>query len=317
MLNNLAIVIPAYKIKYFEESLNAIARQTVKDFTLYIGDDSDTVCLSGIVDKYRDQINIVYKKFESNLGGSDLVAQWERCIDLVQNEDWIWLFSDDDIMAEDCVEGFYETLYKYNKATTENKVFKFNLSITDADLNCWKRCITPLEFSIDYFLQSYFIEHTLTNRAVEYIYSKITYKEKGGYVNFPLGWGSDTATMLKFGQESGYVTIEKGEVFWRNSGQNITSLSNPVINKQKSHVLDQFHKWAYYFAQDYKDKPYYKDLVFNILRSFLSISELRDLKIKKDKLYFKVVFCIYYLRIRRILTYRKFKRLLLKTFKKL
>lgn len=312
MINNLAIVIPAYREKYFEASLNSIALQTVKGFTLYIGDDSATVWLAGIVDKYRDQINIVYKKFENNLGGKDLVAQWERCIDLVQNEEWIWLFSDDDIISEDCVEAFYETLYKYDKATAGNKVFKFNLSITDADLNCWKRCITPLEFSIDYFLQSYFIEHTLTNRAVEYIYSKKTYKEKGGYVNFPLGWGSDTATMLKFGQDSGYITIEKGEVYWRNSGQNITSLSNPVINKQKAHVLDQFHKWTYYFVQNYKDRPYYNKLVFNILRSFLSISELADLKLEKDIQYFNVVFNILYLRISRRLTYRKIKRLIIK-----
>ena len=36
----LAIVIPAYKIMYFDQALSSIANQTCKDFTLYIGDDS-------------------------------------------------------------------------------------------------------------------------------------------------------------------------------------------------------------------------------------------------------------------------------------
>src|SRR6185312_14798723 len=56
------------------------------------------------------QIEIKYTKFAKNVGGTDLVAQWERCIDLVEEEDWIWLFSDDDIMKPNCVESFFKTL---------------------------------------------------------------------------------------------------------------------------------------------------------------------------------------------------------------
>lgn len=98
--NNLAIVIPAYKSTFLAAALDSIAVQTCQDFTLYIGDDNRPNHLGAIVDRYRDRINLVYHRFDTNLGGKDLVAQWERCIDMSQGEEWIWLFSDDDVMEK-------------------------------------------------------------------------------------------------------------------------------------------------------------------------------------------------------------------------
>ena len=108
MKNKLAIVIPAYKSTFLSAALDSIASQTCKDFTLYIGDDCSPNNIGEIVDRYRDKINLVYKRFDSNLGGRDLVAQWERCIDMTQDEPWLWLFSDDDVMERNCVEEFYK-----------------------------------------------------------------------------------------------------------------------------------------------------------------------------------------------------------------
>ena len=108
--NKLAIVIPAYKATFLAAALDSIAAQTCQDFTLYIGDDCSPHQLGEIVERYRNKINLVYKRFDTNLGGKDLVAQWERCIDMSQDEEWIWLFSDDDVMEPQCVEEFYKTI---------------------------------------------------------------------------------------------------------------------------------------------------------------------------------------------------------------
>lgn len=114
--NNLAIVIPAYKSTFLVAALDSIAAQTCQDFTLYIGDDCSPNNLEEIVDKYRDKINLVYKRFDTNLGGKDLVAQWERCIDMTQGEEWLWLFSDDDVMEKNCVVEFYKTIQSNPRA---------------------------------------------------------------------------------------------------------------------------------------------------------------------------------------------------------
>jgi len=109
-MNKLAIVIPAYKADYFEQALESIAGQTCTNFTLYIGDDASPHDLYAIVKDFESKINLHYKRYDENLGSKDLVAQWERCIDLVKDEKWIWLFSDDDLMAKHCVEEFYKSL---------------------------------------------------------------------------------------------------------------------------------------------------------------------------------------------------------------
>ena len=94
-MNKLAIVIPAFKIRFLSQTLDSIARQSCKDFTLYIGDDNSPDDIYSVVREYEDVIDIVYKKFPENLGSKDLLSHWERCIDMAL-EPYIFFFSDDD-----------------------------------------------------------------------------------------------------------------------------------------------------------------------------------------------------------------------------
>lgn len=82
----------------------------MQKFTVYVGDDCSTNDFASLINEYRNKIDIVYHRFDSNLGGRDLVGQWERCISLTQNEKWIWLFSDDDIIGSNCVDLFYKEI---------------------------------------------------------------------------------------------------------------------------------------------------------------------------------------------------------------
>jgi glycosyltransferase involved in cell wall biosynthesis len=109
-MSDLAIIIPAYKIDFFKDTLDSLARQTCKDFTVYIGDDCSPDDFKSLIAEYKDKIHIVYCRFDENLGGKDLVGHWKRCIDLTQNEPWLWLFSDDDVIGERCVELFYKEI---------------------------------------------------------------------------------------------------------------------------------------------------------------------------------------------------------------
>lgn len=99
----MAIVIPAYKGRFLKKTLDSIAVQAHKDeFVLYIGDDASPERLDKIVESYQNKVNLVYHRFSENMGGKDLVAHWERCIQL-SAEPFIWLFSDDDLMPADGV----------------------------------------------------------------------------------------------------------------------------------------------------------------------------------------------------------------------
>ena len=102
MANKLAIIIPAYKDAFFNKTLESLAQQTNKNFTVYIGDDNRPYNLEKIVSEYSNQLNIIYKRFPTNLGSTDLVLQWNRCLSMIQDEDFFCLFSDDDIGTHMC-----------------------------------------------------------------------------------------------------------------------------------------------------------------------------------------------------------------------
>lgn len=316
-MNRLAIVIPAYKSRFFQQTIESISNQSCKDFTLYIGDDASPEDLKSIVEFNCNHISYVYKRFEDNLGGIDLVGHWERCIDMTGNEEWIWLFSDDDVMSENCVEGFFENLKKYGKATVSDKIFRFNLSVADENLKVLQRYETPTVFSVEYFLESYFISHNLRNKAVEFIFSKESYIKKGRFVNFPLAWGSDTATMLKFGQSSGFVTVEKGDVFWRASEYNVSSGGDIQINQQKAYVTGLFLKWVIDFIRIYKGSRFHRKLIFHILYflpEFPSLKNIKSIYDEKDSLYYWIPVWILFIKMKRFFRIYKTKEFIKKWF---
>ena len=112
----LAIVIPYYKLTYFEETLISLQNQTNQNFNLYIGDDASPETPSELIEKYSGIIS-KYKRFNTNLGGKELTRQWERCIDnLTENEEWIMLLCDDDILTENYIDKFYSNLTEINQS---------------------------------------------------------------------------------------------------------------------------------------------------------------------------------------------------------
>ena len=278
MRNNLAIVIPAYKSTFLPAVLDSIAAQTCKDFTLYVGDDCSPNNIGEIVDKYRDKINIVYKRFESNLGGRDLVAQWERCIDMTQEEEWIWLFSDDDVMERNCVEEFY-------KAVDEKSMYyHFNVRQIDTVGKVIREMPKyPKRISAKEFLDMK-TEGRLSSFVVEFIFNKDFFLSAGRFVNFDLAWGSDYITILKLaGKNDGIVTIPKAMVNWRSSDENISPNKSPEILKRKMMSVVDNLKWIKMFVTEQLDmsysRRYYKYFFGEMLRQKQFISKKDGIEI--------------------------------------
>jgi glycosyltransferase involved in cell wall biosynthesis len=272
-MNDLAIVIPAYKSKYCKQTLDSIAKQTCKNFTLYIGDDASGTDIAKTVKQYINKINIKYHYFEKNLGSTDLVAQWERCIDLINNEKWIWLFSDDDIMSENCVEEFYKQvaiqyfdIYHFNTKTigNESHVIRTNKN--------FPKIITAYDFCKS------IMGDKLKCYVVEYIFSRERFFEKGRFQNFDLAWWSDVATWIKISNEKGIYTLDNACVYWRASGLNITTDFSKDIVIRKVNADIQFLKWVNKFLTDKKLYNY-----CFLFRFYFSYSNVINLAKKHDK----------------------------------
>jgi glycosyltransferase involved in cell wall biosynthesis len=231
----LAIVIPAYRPQFLQLALNSIAAQTNKNFKCYIFDDAAPKEIKSISDNFPD---FYYTRFNENMGRHDLVGHWHRCLESVK-EEWMWLFSDDDIMAPNCVEEYYKTLNLYPNAT----VFRFPRTIIDANGH-----ITSAKATIKNETGLEFLESKLMGQGSclqDHIFNWKKLKEiNGGLVNFPLAWCSDDATWCLLGKIHEIIAISSAYVQIRNSGINITSKKDIETLKIKLYALMLFYLWC-------------------------------------------------------------------------
>jgi hypothetical protein len=326
-MSKLAIVIPAYKDTYFDQALFSIADQTNKDFTLYIGDDLGSETIYKTVKKYEARIPINYTRFSNNLGGTDLVAQWERCIDLINDEEWIWLFSDDDRIEPTCVQNFYRALEK----SPETDLFHFDvLHIDESDNIIGDLVAFPENMRIEDLLRCR-LNNQINSTVVEYVFRRSRFFALGRFQNFDLAWGSDDATWIKLGKAHGIKTVPDSKVLWRQSPFNISPnyKDKNILYRKYCSQLD-FASWIL------KEKKYI-DIEINLLRHLLKMWFVRSLRLRAENLtqrgfsnilirYYEVfevkhysrpfeMISIYYYRIFRSMK-SKLKKLLLKSEQK-
>lgn len=274
----LAIVIPYYKIVFFEQTLESLAKQTDKRFKVYIGDDASPESPLSILEKYKNKFDFVYHRFEKNLGGISLVQQWERCIDLIGKEKWIMLLGDDDFLEETIVASWYKY---YPVFSTKSNVVRFATKsvnmLLDKVSDSFKH---PLwEKATDAYFRRF---KGLTRSTLsEYIYSKKAYVEFGFY-DFPLAWHSDDAAWLSFSDKKPIYTINESHLFIRHSSFCISG--NNDNQNLKDIAAENFYRECILKNISLFDRSQQIDL---ILEYEISIKKNRNLKISE---WFKLLY---------------------------
>tara|TARA_R110000751_G_scaffold90302_1_gene177345 strand:- start:16000 stop:16899 length:900 start_codon:yes stop_codon:yes gene_type:complete len=228
----LAIVIPFYKIEYFNDTLKSLALQTDKRFRVYIGDDGSPINPEHLLQKYDGQFNYTYHRFEANLGGISLSKHWKRCIDLTQGEPWIMILGDDDWLRENIVQSFYENI---DKIWGTYNLVRFASTIQyQKEGRFSKKFEHPsIENKEDAFFRKFM--HITRSSLSEYIFSRKSY-DRHGFKDYPLAWNSDDWAWLNFAENKPIYTINDAEVFVRISDRNISGKEDNKKEKLMSEI---------------------------------------------------------------------------------
>lgn len=238
-MKKIAIVIPAYKTRFLRKTLASVASQTNQDFKVYVGDDASPENIEELVDDFKGCLNIVYRRFETNMGSKDLTSHWERCIRLSE-EPMVWLFSDDDVMPPDGVERILAAMQKWG----EKKVlFRFPLAVIDAQDRLMHENPPVEEETSGYSFLLDKLNGRISSAACEYVFSRDVWQEGGGFVKFPLAWCSDDATWAGFAGYVGKMMALPGKpVLWRNAeGENISN--STCFDGEKLRATALFVRW--------------------------------------------------------------------------
>jgi glycosyltransferase involved in cell wall biosynthesis len=238
MNHDLAIIIPAYKPDFFLDAVKSVLNQTDRRFSLYIFDDASPHNLKDLLVQENLFDRVQYHRFEENVGQNSLVRHWNRCVESTNNEPWIWLFSDDDLMDPACVEKFYQTIGKY----PDHPSYRFNTKKISADTEIIRENEFPETFGAADFLNIK-LSHDQESYVVEFIFSREAFKKTGGFPDIPLAWAADDMFWVKISANRTIRTIPDAEVQWRYSGGNISSKNSKNIARIKLESSRRFVNW--------------------------------------------------------------------------
>jgi glycosyltransferase involved in cell wall biosynthesis len=262
-LRQLAIIIPAYKSQFFHQTLSSLANQTNQNFNVYVGDDCSPEDLKNIADQYSDRLNINYTRFSKNIGAKHIVQQWNRCLELVKEEEWIWLFSDDDLMDPNCVKVFYQYLNDY----PGYQAYRFNVNRINVEGEIIKGSINYDPIETCEILISNILLLNGGHGLVDHIYNRKALYEKGGFVYTDFAQAADWATSIKMSEPNGLINMREASVYWRMSGFNISSQASFSKRSAMLRGHIQFLNWVSHF---FMSSAYFKNTNTNLTKHKLA-----------------------------------------------
>lgn len=233
----LAIIIPYFKLTFFEATLQSLSNQNNKKFKVYIGDDSSPENPSNLIEKYKGQFDFLYHRFEDNLGETSLTKQWERCIDLSNNEEWIMLLCDDDVLGDNVVQLFYE---RFTEFAGKTNLIRFASRQINEKTKVKSEIFTSptWEKSFDFYIKKQ--KGLIRSSLSECIFSRASYN-KFGFRHYPLGWHSDDLAWIEFADSKLVYAINEAVVEFRMSFENISGSNTNIEEKALA---------EYYFKSD-------------------------------------------------------------------
>jgi len=251
MIIKLAIVIPYFKISYFEELLRALAGQTNKNFNLYVCDDCSTENPESILQKYSGHLDFKYFRHPERRGHISLASQWNRCLQVLGEEEWVWFLPDDDLPSPNCVAGFYNLFA--TEETRDIKVIRFPLNIVNrtGGILSYGQASPPVESNYDFYLR--LLKGQTECSLGDNIFHRDSLVRCGGFVEFPKAWGSDHATVLQVASGGLIRFLKDSSVAFRMGGDNISSDTSDSSEKMRARIL--FARWLRNHEDIFPVKP--------------------------------------------------------------
>ena len=218
-----SVLIPVWKIKWLPEAIESVLNQTYNNIELIVVNDCAPYDVESIVKRYHDS-RIKYYENKQNIGGKNLVEQWNKCLSYAHGE-FVCLLGDDDKYEPD----FILTMTNLASYYTQCNVFRSKLNVIDDE----GRYINFYPSSPEYESMQEYLWHILKNyrrqTVCEFMYRTNTLKKLGGWSFSELGWGADYLTVLKVALNGGIASTTTPLACYRDSSHNISSIGDEYL----------------------------------------------------------------------------------------
>ena len=256
-----SICIPAYKSLFLKESIESVLNQKYLNYELIILNDDSPQPVEKIVDSISSS-KIKYYKNTINVGAKNLVHNWNKCLSYCTG-DYIVIMGDDDSLEPNYLEEFNLLIDRY----PDLDVYHCRSKIIDEESN--PIMLTPSwpEFETVYDC----IWHRITERRSQYIsdfvYKISTLREKDGFYDLPLAWGSDDISAFLACSKKGIAHTNKPVFNYRSNSLSITSSGQPLIKMESNLIYESWLKgFLVNVPSDENEKIVYNDICKNFTK---------------------------------------------------
>lgn len=246
-----SILLPAYKTPFLRECIDSVLAQTYPHWELIIINDASPEPIDSIVSTYHDT-RIHYHVNETNIGGKNLVTQWNLCLSKA-NGHYCICIGDDDRLLPHCLETYAALI----EQMPDVEVLHGQTDIISEDGE-WV-CHTPIRprwesaMSLLYH-RTYDYKHQFIG---DFCYQTQPLKQRGGFYSMPLAWASDDISAVEAAQKRGIANTSEVVFLYRINQHSITQ-QKYVLLKIKAVLLEARWKWRFLQSKqtDPQDEAY-------------------------------------------------------------
>ncbi len=242
----LSFVLPAWKGLYLKDAITSILAQTNPAWELVIVDDCSPEPLQEIVDSFKDT-RIRYIRNERNLGGENLVRQWNHSISFAVGN-YIVLAADDDLYRP----SFCEEVLCLAKKYPQVDLIHSSVEQIDQDgEHLWDDSILP-EFTNKYEYLNWWLTGRSFTCIGNFAFKRTALLEMGGFMDFPCAFGSDIATPISLSQ-NGVANTQEMLFCFRQSKQHLSADQSRF--KEKLDAISQLSEFLRAIRYEEPDNP--------------------------------------------------------------
>lgn len=240
-------LLPAYKPQFLAEAIRSILQQTYQNFSVIISDDCSPHNLQEIVEKFDDP-RISYRRNAENMGGKSLVSHWNLLVNMAHSE-YLIMASDDDIYDPTFLEEIDSLTIKYPNADLLRARVRFingENQLLQEDL-AFEEHVSSLKYIYDQY------DLRMLKCMANFVFKTKPIQQEGGFLDFPLAWYSDIATVIRHSNH-GVVNTRDILFSFRCSGLNISSVEQTDRNAalKKLDATFKYDHWMNQFLQTVK-----------------------------------------------------------------
>lgn len=229
MLPKISILIPAFKRAYLRKCLDSVCQQSYMNWEVVIVDDCSPEDIKSVVDGY-DKSKFFYYRNQHNFGAVNVVDNWNKCLEYATG-DYCICIGDDDMLPQDTLKFYVQYIEKYPFVN----VFHARTILVDQNDKPFYVTNARAEYESVYSL----IRHRMKDEyqfVGDFCYKITKLRELGGYIKFPLAWGSDDVTAYAMAENRGIVNLIEPSFYYRVNTLSITSTGNICIKIKATNI---------------------------------------------------------------------------------